>query len=86
MCVEYDNTVRDSENAIIQFQFGDDGLDPMILEQSGIVPFDTLLEYVKMAIPTMTTPHSPITSLIRQPTQVQPRYIVSPTPSMSGLI
>jgi DNA-directed RNA polymerase III subunit RPC1 len=32
LVVRYDNTVRSSEDTIIQFTFGDDGLDPMFMD------------------------------------------------------
>jgi DNA-directed RNA polymerase subunit A' len=34
--VEYDETIRDSSNRIVQFVFGDDGLDPSKVEKGGI--------------------------------------------------
>lgn len=33
--VEYDGSVRNSEGNLIQFRFGDDGLDPAYMEDRG---------------------------------------------------
>ncbi|VVA28563.1 PREDICTED: DNA-directed RNA polymerase [Prunus dulcis] len=32
LCVQYDNTVRNSGGCIIQFCYGDDGMDPAVME------------------------------------------------------
>jgi DNA-directed RNA polymerase III subunit RPC1 len=30
--LHYDNTVRNSSNEVVQFEYGGDGLDPMMME------------------------------------------------------
>lgn len=32
LCVQYDNTVRNCNNMVIQFCYGEDGLDPTYME------------------------------------------------------
>ncbi len=43
MVVENDGTVRNSDKNIIQFRFGDDGIDPMHTDHSSAVNLDVLL-------------------------------------------
>ncbi len=43
MVVENDNTVRNSDKNIIQFYYGDDGIDPMHTDHSDAVNLDVLL-------------------------------------------
>ncbi|MHA1822833.1 MAG: hypothetical protein ACTSXM_03080, partial [Promethearchaeota archaeon] len=43
MVVENDNTVRNSDKNIIQFYYGDDGIDPMHTDHSESVNLDVLL-------------------------------------------
>jgi len=43
MVVENDGTVRNSDKNIIQFRFGDDGIDPMHTDHSAAVNLDVLL-------------------------------------------
>ena len=45
---QYDNTVRNSSNEVIQFEYGGDGLDPMMMEgKDKPVDFRRVLEHVK---------------------------------------
>ena len=45
---QYDNTVRNSSNEVIQFEYGGDGLDPMMMEGKDTpVDFHRVLEHVK---------------------------------------
>jgi DNA-directed RNA polymerase III subunit RPC1 len=45
---QYDNTVRNSSNEVIQFEYGGDGLDPMMMEgKDKPVDFHRVLEHVK---------------------------------------
>ena len=45
---QYDNTVRNSSNEVIQFEYGGDGLDPMMMEgKDKPVDFKRVLEHVK---------------------------------------
>lgn len=50
LCVRYDNTVQDAGGCIVQFLYGDDGLDPAKMEGKAGVPlnFDRLLMKVKV--------------------------------------
>jgi DNA-directed RNA polymerase III subunit RPC1 len=50
LCVQYDNTVQDAGGGIVQFLYGDDGLDPAIMEGKAGVPlnFDRLFMKVKV--------------------------------------
>jgi DNA invertase Pin-like site-specific DNA recombinase len=43
MVVENDGTVRNSDKNIIQFRFGDDGIDPMHTDHGAAVNLDVLL-------------------------------------------
>jgi hypothetical protein len=43
MVVENDGTVRNSDKNIIQFRFGDDGIDPMHTDHGSAVNLDVLL-------------------------------------------
>jgi DNA-directed RNA polymerase III subunit RPC1 len=54
LCVHYDGSVRTSEQAIVQFTYGDDGLDPVMMTGSGGSPvnFVRLMEQCRrMRIP-----------------------------------
>jgi DNA-directed RNA polymerase III subunit RPC1 len=44
LSVRYDNTVRNSENVVVQFVYGDDGIDPHKMESDGPVNFPRLLQ------------------------------------------
>lgn len=47
--VAYDNTVRGTGNSLLQFKFGDDGLDPSFMEDNGQpVDFDRLVMTIKV--------------------------------------
>ena len=43
MVVENDGTVRNSDKNVIQFSYGDDGIDPMHTDHSDAVNLDVLL-------------------------------------------
>ncbi|CAL1403267.1 unnamed protein product [Linum trigynum] len=53
LSVQYDNTVRSANGGIVQFLYGDDGLDPVKMEAKGGFPlnFDRLLMKVKATCP-----------------------------------
>ena len=52
LVIRYDNTVRSSEDTIIQFTFGDDGLDPMFMDdQKQPVSLNRLFVIVKQCFP-----------------------------------
>ncbi|KAJ1609260.1 DNA-directed RNA polymerase III C1 subunit [Cryptosporidium canis] len=47
LCVKYDQTVRTSDGQIIQFIYGDDGLNPMLMEDKlDLVNFGKLFKHV----------------------------------------
>ena len=48
--VEYDGTVRDSQGRIIQFRFGEDGVDPAKSDHGVAVNVGLLIERIKIAI------------------------------------
>jgi DNA-directed RNA polymerase subunit A' len=48
--VEYDNTVRDSNGDIIQFMYGEDGIDPAKSDHGKAVNVEQLIERVKIAV------------------------------------
>ena len=49
--VAYDNTVRGTADTLLQFLYGDDGLDPSFMEDNGMpVDFDRLLLTVKVSL------------------------------------
>ena len=48
----YDGTVRNSSNEVIQFEYGGDGLDPMMMEgKDKPVDFLRVLEHIKAIAP-----------------------------------
>jgi DNA-directed RNA polymerase subunit A' len=49
--VEYDSTVRDSSGDIVQFTYGEDGVDPAKSDHGKAVDVENLIERVKFAIP-----------------------------------
>ncbi|KAI8871779.1 beta and beta-prime subunits of DNA dependent RNA-polymerase [Ramicandelaber brevisporus] len=52
LVVQYDVTVRSSNGDVIQFMYGDDGLDPTELEGTKLVDFDRALSHVRsVAVP-----------------------------------
>jgi len=47
LCMQYDRTVRNSSGEVIQFTYGGDGLDPMMMEGKGKpVDFNRILDFV----------------------------------------
>ena len=51
LCVQYDHTVRTSEHNVVQFTYGDDGLDPLMMTQGHQpVQFHRVLEQVKATV------------------------------------
>jgi DNA-directed RNA polymerase subunit A' len=50
--VEYDGTVRDSSGDIIQFTYGEDGVDPAKSDHGKAVDVGLLIERVKIAMPS----------------------------------
>lgn len=46
LCVQYNNTVTNSNGEIIQFLYGDDGIDPMLVDDGGVINFNRLLNYI----------------------------------------
>lgn len=57
LSVQYDSTVRASNGSIVQMCYGDDGLDPMLMEtDDDPVDFDRLLTGVRYAMKRETDP------------------------------
>jgi len=53
--VEYDGTVRDPEGSIIQFKYGEDGVDPAKSDHGKAVNIERLIQQVKMTAEGGTT-------------------------------
>ncbi|VDN04831.1 unnamed protein product [Thelazia callipaeda] len=53
LCVNYDGTVRSSVGDIVEFTFGEDGLDPALMESKdgGVVDFKHVLEHIRNTVP-----------------------------------
>lgn len=49
LCVQYNYTVTTSNGEILQFLYGDDSIDPMLMDEGGVVNLTRLLNYVKSA-------------------------------------
>jgi len=45
---EFDGTVRDSRGVMIQFKYGEDGVDPMLADRGKAVNIDRIIDKVKM--------------------------------------
>ena len=45
---DYDGTVRDSRGIIVQFKYGEDGVDPMLADRGKAVNIDRIIDKVKM--------------------------------------
>ena len=58
LCVQYDQTVRNSTGGIVQFTYGDDGLDPTNIEGKG-VPVEPLrvLNHCLNVVPARLVKH-----------------------------
>ena len=51
LCVAYDGSVRTSESNIVQFKYGDDGLDPIMMTDEGKpVKFKKVLDQVRAVV------------------------------------
>lgn len=54
---QYDDTVRNSEGAVVQFTYGDDGLNPAYMEgDDRPVDFHRLLEHIRNTLPDRASP------------------------------
>jgi hypothetical protein len=54
LAVQYDDTVRNCSGGIVQFVYGDDGLDP-----TGMEGRDKPVDFSRVRHRTTLTPHSP---------------------------
>ncbi|WP_423793018.1 DNA-directed RNA polymerase subunit A' [Methanocaldococcus indicus] len=45
---EFDGTVRDSRGVMIQFKYGEDGVDPMLTDRGKTVDIDRIIDKIKM--------------------------------------
>lgn len=51
LCSQYDGTVRNSEEFIVQFTYGGDGLDPAMMEgKDKPVDFSRVMDHVKVHV------------------------------------
>lgn len=58
LCLQYDNTVRNSNGDIVQFSFGGDGLDPTYMEGNGCpVELKRVLENITAIYPCRHEPN-----------------------------
>ena len=59
LSVHYDDTVRNASTSIVQFTYGDDGMDPAQMEGKSGFPlnFDRLLSKVKVRLLTALVSH-----------------------------
>ncbi|TYZ65031.1 hypothetical protein PybrP1_003004 [[Pythium] brassicae (nom. inval.)] len=54
---QYDQTVRNSEGAVVQFTYGDDGLNPAFMEgDDRPVDFQRLLQHIRSTLPDRAAP------------------------------
>ena len=52
LVLHYDNTVRNSSNEVVQFEYGGDGLDPMMMEgKDKPVDFQRVFDHVRAISP-----------------------------------
>ena len=58
LSLRYDNSVRNSENTVVQFTYGDDSLSPVMMENnSRPVEFDRLRLHVSQTFPCSEEPN-----------------------------
>jgi len=62
--VEYDGTVRDSTGAIVQFRYGEDGIDPAKSDHGKAVNVENLIERVKITAEGKPAPREFIDALL----------------------
>ena len=62
--VEYDGTVRDSTGAIVQFRYGEDGIDPAKSDHGKAVNVENLIERVKITEEGKPAPREFIDALL----------------------
>jgi len=85
MVVENDGTVRNSDKNIIQFRYGDDGIDPMHTDHGSAVNLDVLLlkakaldvEHIREEIKEETTTRK-TSAKAKKTVKVKPKKSVSP--------
>ena len=66
LSLQYDSTVRNSENTVVQFTYGDDGLHPDKMENNNRpVDFDRLRLHVAQLAPCFDEDDLPIDSLVK---------------------
>ena len=67
LSVSYDGTVRNSTKDIVQFRYGDDGLDPLHIEKDNHpVDFDRLLAHVRASMPDRSSSSLSCAQLVAQ--------------------
>lgn len=50
LSIQYDNTVRNASGCIVQFLYGDDGLDPAKMEGKGGFPLNLDRLFIKVKV------------------------------------
>ncbi|XP_022755690.1 DNA-directed RNA polymerase III subunit 1 isoform X3 [Durio zibethinus] len=65
LSIHYDSTVRNASGCIVQFIYGDDGMDPAYMEGKGGFPlnFDRLLMKVKATCPPVEQNYLPVEAI-----------------------
>ncbi|MCP9257334.1 DNA-directed RNA polymerase III subunit RPC1 [Dirofilaria immitis] len=64
LCVNYDGTVRSSVGDVIEFTFGEDGLDPALMESKdgSVIDFKHVLEHIRSTVSHSIEEDADITS------------------------
>ena len=57
LCVQYDNTVMDSQGTLIQRVYGDDGIDPLYTETADFRPVNFDILWVNLSVSRHDTTH-----------------------------
>lgn len=60
LSIQYDNTVRNASGVIIQFRYGDDGMDPAQMEGQSGFPLNLNRLFMKVKVQIQLIPIFPI--------------------------
>ncbi|CAL5419427.1 unnamed protein product [Camellia sinensis] len=80
LSIQYDNTVRNASGCIVQFIYGDDGMDPSQMEGKGGVPlnFERLLLKVKATCPPGEQKSSSSSEILKLSNERLSKYDMTP--------
>ncbi|XP_028071827.1 DNA-directed RNA polymerase III subunit 1 isoform X2 [Camellia sinensis] len=80
LSIQYDNTVRNASGCIVQFVYGDDGMDPSQMEGKGGVPlnFERLLLKVKATCPPGEQKSSSSSEILKLSNERLSKYDMTP--------